>query len=140
MTTTSSRRRPLNARPTDIDAYLATVPEDARAALEDLRRTIKVIVPDAVESISYGVPTFKYRGRPLAYFGAAKNHCALYGMNIEAHRDALAAYDTSKGTIRFQPNNPLPDALVQSLVVARMTKIESAATARRKKPSAKPSP
>jgi len=130
----------MNAKPTDIDGYLSTVPDDARATLEELRRTIKAVVPDAVEAISYGLPTFKYQGRPLVYFGAWKNHCALYGMGAGAHQDELSAYDTSKGTIRFPPGAPLPEALVKTLVSARIAEIEAAAAGRkRKKPSARTS-
>lgn len=112
------------------------MPADARATLEELRRTIKAMAPDAVESISYGVPTFKYQGRPLAYFGAAKNHRALYGMSADAHQDELAAYDTSKGTIRFPPGEPLPEALLKSLVSERIAEIEAAAARKRKKSGA----
>jgi uncharacterized protein YdhG (YjbR/CyaY superfamily) len=126
----------VNARPADIDAYLSGLPEDARATLEELRRMIKAVAPDAVESISYGLPAFKYRGRPLAYFGAAKNHCALYGLSPDAHPDLLAAYDTSKGTIRFPRDEPPPGALVKTLVSARIAQIDAAAAPRRKKPGA----
>ncbi|MEX0749863.1 MAG: DUF1801 domain-containing protein, partial [Dehalococcoidia bacterium] len=88
-------------KPTDTDAYLSNVPEDARTTLKEVRRRIKAVAPDAVESIAYGLPAFKYKGRPLVYFGAAKNHCALYGLMTDRKDDALARYDTSKGTIRF---------------------------------------
>ncbi|MPZ13066.1 MAG: hypothetical protein GEU73_01340 [Chloroflexi bacterium] len=121
----------MNTKPADIDAYLSTVPDDARATLEELRRMIIAVVPDAVESISYSIPTVKYRGRPLVYFGAAKNHCALYGPAVVAHQDELAAYDTSKGTIRFPPGEPPPEALVTRLVNARIAAIEAAAPGRK---------
>ena len=114
------------------------MPYDARVTLEELRRTIKAVAPDAVESISYGLPTFKYQGRPLVHLGAAKNHCALYGMSavLQAHQNELAAYDTSKGTIRFSPSEPLPEALVKKLISARIAEIEDA-PARKRRPSAK---
>ena len=76
-----------------------------------------------MEGIGYGVPAFKYRGRPLVSFGAAKSHCAFYVQSpavMDAHKDDLAGYDTSKGTIRFVPDTPLPDELVTKLVRARM--------------------
>ena len=126
----------MNTKPTNIDGYLSTVPDGARATLEQLRRTIKAVAPDAVESISYGLPTFKYQGRPLIYFGAWKNHCALYGLSADAHQDELAAYDTSKGTIRFPPGEPLPEALVKTLVSERIAEIEAAAARKRKKSGA----
>ena len=97
------------------------MPNDARATLEELRRTIKATAPGAVEAISYGMPAFKYQGRRLIYFAAAKNHCALYG--------------TSQGTIRFAPGEPPPEALVQTLVRARIADIEAAAAGRKRKKS-----
>ena len=122
-----------NARPArsvEIDNVLAALPEDARTALEALRRTITAAAPEAVESISYGVPAFKYRGRPLVSFGAAKNHCSFYVQSptvMEAHREELASFDTSKGTLRFTPGAPPPDALVTKLVRARMAETDATA-------------
>jgi uncharacterized protein YdhG (YjbR/CyaY superfamily) len=126
----------MDGKPRDIDAYLSGLPADQRTALESLRQSIRAASPDAVETISYGIPTFKYRGRPLASFGAAKHHCALYGMptEFEAHRDALSRYDTSKGTIRFQPDKPLPRSLVRSLVKSRMADIDAAEAQRKRRP------
>ena len=119
--------------PTTTDDYLSALPEVQRTALQKLRETIKAAAPEAVESISYGMPTFKYKGRPLIYFGAAKNHCALYGVSMEAHKDELQSYDTSKGTIRFQPGKPVPAALVKKFVRARIVEIEAGATGYRRK-------
>jgi uncharacterized protein YdhG (YjbR/CyaY superfamily) len=125
----------MNTKPADVDAYLSTLPDDARGTLEGLRRLIKAMAPDAVEGMGYGIPGFKYRGRPLVYFAAAKNHCALYGLSVDEHQDELAAYDTSRGTIRFPPGQPPPEALVKTLVSARMAAIETAAARlKRKKP------
>jgi uncharacterized protein YdhG (YjbR/CyaY superfamily) len=115
---------------TDIANVLAALPEDARKALEALRRTIGAAAPEAVETISYGVPAFKYRGRPLVSFAAAKNHCSFYVQSpavMDAHRDELASYDTSKGTVRFAPDAPPPDALITKLVKARMAETDAAA-------------
>jgi uncharacterized protein YdhG (YjbR/CyaY superfamily) len=112
----------------DIDAMLAAQPAEVRTALDRLRRTIAAAAPDAVEAISYGVPAFKYRGRPLVSYGAGKNHCAFYVQSpavMDAHRDALAGLDTSKGTIRFSPDAPLPDDLVTALVRARMAETDA---------------
>jgi uncharacterized protein YdhG (YjbR/CyaY superfamily) len=123
----------MNATPSrsaEIDAFLAGLPEDVRAALEDLRRTIATAAPDAVEGIGYGVPAFKYRGRPLVSFGAAKEHCSFYVQSpavLDAHRDELAGYDTAKGTIRFTPDKPLAASLVTTLVKARMAETDVAA-------------
>ena len=103
-----------------IDEYLAPLPPDKRAALQWLRRHIKAAAPGAEECISYGIPAFRLDGTLLVHFGAAAKHCAFYpGAVVEAHREALKGYDTSKGTIRFQPDSPLPAALVRTLVKAQ---------------------
>jgi len=119
--------------PKTVDDYLAPLPEDQRAALEKLRETIKAAAPEAAESISYGIPSFKYKGRPLIHFGAAKKHCAIYGLVPDAYKDELKQYDTSKGTIRFPADKPLRETLVRRLVKARIDEIEAGATGYRKK-------
>ena len=105
-----------------IDEYLAGVSNEKRAALEKLRSAIKSAVPKAEECISYGIPAFRVGGRLLVGFGAAANHCAFYpgAFPVQAHKDQLEAYDTSKGTIRFQAAKPLPVALVRKLVKTRI--------------------
>jgi uncharacterized protein YdhG (YjbR/CyaY superfamily) len=110
------------ARPKTVNEYLARLPDDQRAALQKLRRDIKSAAPKAVGGISYGVPAFRH-GRMLVGFGAAKNHCAFFLMSsttVEAHQNELKDYDTSKGTIRFAPEKPLPVRLVKKLVKARL--------------------
>jgi uncharacterized protein YdhG (YjbR/CyaY superfamily) len=114
-----------------IDDFLANVSPEARAALEQLRGWIREAAPDAVETIAYGVPAFKYRGRPFVSFGATQNHCAFYVQSpavMEAHGDELATYDTSKGTVRFTPDAPLPRDLVMKLVKARMAEIDGSSS------------
>jgi uncharacterized protein YdhG (YjbR/CyaY superfamily) len=109
-------------KPTTIDEYLAALSDDKRAALEKLRKTIKAAAPKAEECISYQLPAFRLNGMLVA-FGATANHCAFYPMSattVEAHKHELKGYDTSKGTIRFQPDKPLPAALVRKLVKARI--------------------
>jgi uncharacterized protein YdhG (YjbR/CyaY superfamily) len=86
--------------------------------------------PDAVETIAYGVPAFKYRGRPLVSYGAGKDHLSFYVQSpavMTAHEAELEGYDTAKGTVRFQPGAPLPAPLVQSLVRARIAETDAAA-------------
>jgi uncharacterized protein YdhG (YjbR/CyaY superfamily) len=117
------RAKPTTKRPkpTTIDEYLARVPADQRSALEQLRRQIKAAVPGAEECISYGLPAFRYHGRMLAWFGAAKNHCSFYpGGIVQECQDELKQYETSKGTIRFQPDTPLTAGLVKKLLKARI--------------------
>ena len=113
-----------------IDEYLATLSEDKAAALEKLRRAIRAAAPEAEECISYRLPAFRQNGM-LVGFGATANHCAFYlmsGSMVEAHKGELEGYDTSKGTIRFHANKPLPAALVRKLVKARL--VENGAAAR----------
>jgi uncharacterized protein YdhG (YjbR/CyaY superfamily) len=105
-----------------IDEYLANLSDDKRAALEKLRKTIRAAAPQAEECISYQMPAFRLNGM-LVGFGATANHCAFYPMSastVAAHKEELQGYDTSKGTIRFQPDKPLPAALVRKLVKARI--------------------
>lgn len=114
----------------DVDEYLAQVPEEARAALEKLRKTIGAAVPKATEGISYGIPTFKLHGRALVWYAAFKNHCSFFPLSSamrEAHGKDLEGYDiTSKGTLRFSANKPLPAALVRKLVKTRIAENEAA--------------
>jgi uncharacterized protein YdhG (YjbR/CyaY superfamily) len=113
----------MKSKPKTIDEYLAALCDDKRAALEKLRKTIRAVAPKAEECISYGLPAFRLNGRMLVAFGATANHCAFYLMSsttVEAFRDDLSAYKTSKGTIRFQADKPLPAALVKRLVKARI--------------------
>lgn len=117
--------------PKEVDAFLARVPADARAALEALRGMIRSAVPEASEAVAYGVPAFKYRGRPLVSYGAAKAHCSFYVQSpevMEAHAGALRGYKVSKGTVHFQPDAPLPADLVTTLVRARMAETDAAAS------------
>lgn len=111
-----------------IEVYLANLPEDQRVALEHLRRTIAKAAPAATEAISYGVPAFKLHGRPLVSYGAGKAHCAFYLMStgvMDAHHAELRGYQLGKGSIRFQPDSLLPEALVRTLVAARIAELEA---------------
>ncbi len=110
------------ARPETIDEYLAPWSQEKRAALQKLRRAIKSAAPAAEECISYGIPAFRVNGKLLVAFGAAARHCAFYpgAYPIRACRDDLEGFDTSKGTIRFDADRPLPAALVRKLVKARL--------------------
>jgi len=106
----------------DVADYLSRVPEPQREALERLRRTIKSIVPDAVEVISYQIPTFKRDGRMLVSYAAFKKHCSFFpgAGPIEMHAKDLKSFQTSKGTIQFTPEHPLPTVLVKKLVKTRI--------------------
>jgi uncharacterized protein YdhG (YjbR/CyaY superfamily) len=110
----------------EIDAYLEPVPQPHRSALEALRTQLTALLPDAQEVITYGVPTFKVGGKGVAGFGMYKNHCTYFPMSgsitAELSED-LTEYATAKGSIRFAPDAPLPDALVAKLVDARLREI-----------------
>jgi uncharacterized protein YdhG (YjbR/CyaY superfamily) len=113
----------MKRKPETIDDYFAALNDDQCAALERLRKIIRSVAPRAEECISYQLPAFRLDGRMLVWFGATPNHCAFYpGAVVEAHKDELKNYDTSKGTIRFQPKKPLPPTLIRKLVKARIAK------------------
>jgi uncharacterized protein YdhG (YjbR/CyaY superfamily) len=111
----------------EVDNYLAKVSDEARAALETLRQIIRDAAPEATETISYGVPTFKHQGG-LVGFGAGKSHCSLYVMSTSAMDTLgkdLKGFETSKGTVRFSPEKPLPAALVRKIVKTRIKENEA---------------
>ena len=109
--------------PKTTDAYLAAVTPDKRTALEALRKSIKAAAPKAEECISYQLPAFRLKGKLLVAYGAAANHCAFYpGSVVQAMKDELKDYDTSKGTIRFPAKKPLPSALVRKLIKLGISK------------------
>lgn len=112
----------MKANPQTIDEYLAPLSNEKRAALEKLRRAIRAAAPKAEECISYQIPGFRLDGRLLVSFGAAANHCAFYpgAFPVKAHQGELKAYDTTKGTIRFQADDPFPATLVRKLVKTRI--------------------
>jgi uncharacterized protein YdhG (YjbR/CyaY superfamily) len=116
-----------NANPKNVDEYLAGVPEPARSALNKIRAAIRSAVPpEATETISYRMPAFKHKG-VLVWFAAFSNHCSLFptASIIEAFKNELKGFSTSKGTIHFPMDKPVPAALIKKLVKARVAQIES---------------
>jgi len=112
--------------PKDVDEYLAGVPEPARGTLKKVRAAIRSAVPaGSTECISYGMPAFKNKG-VLVWFAAFSNHCSLFptGAVIEAFKKELKGFSTSKGTIHFPTDKPLPSVLVKKLVKARVAQNE----------------
>jgi uncharacterized protein YdhG (YjbR/CyaY superfamily) len=108
----------------DVEGYLARVPEPARSTLEKVRATIRSAVPkDATEILSYGMPTFRHNGRNVVAYAAFKDHCSLFPLQaslIDAMKDELKAYRTSKGTLQFSVDKPLPASLLKKMVRARL--------------------
>lgn len=105
------------------DEYLASLPDDKRAALEALRRIIRSAAPKAEECINYQLPAFRLEGKVLVLYGAAATHCSFFpgsGMAVEAHKGDLEGYGISKGTIRFDAAKPLPAGLVRRIVKYRI--------------------
>src|ERR1043165_3084868 len=120
-------------QPKTIDEYLSTVSDEHRVALEKLRKQIHAAAPKAEERISYGVPAFFQNGA-LVWFAAAKNHCSFFpgGRAVETHQSELKNYSLSKGTTRFQPDNPVPAALIRKIVKERITANEIKAARKRR--------
>ena len=110
-----------------VEEYFKDVAADKLPALEKLRKTIRSVVPKADEYISYGMPTLRYQGRGLVSYAAFKDHCSLFPLNstlIKENADALKEYKTSKGTIQFTVDKPLPVSLVKKIVTERMKQNE----------------
>jgi uncharacterized protein YdhG (YjbR/CyaY superfamily) len=109
--------------PKTVDEYLAGTPEPARTTLKHIRAVIRSVVPAVTtEVISYGIPMFKYNGMLVGY-AAFKNHCSLFPTGsgvLDQFEKELTGYRTSKGTIQFPSDKPLPDALVKKIVKARV--------------------
>ena len=113
--------------PKNVDEYFTGVPEPARSTLNKMRAAIRSAVPpEATETISYGIPAFKHK-RVLVWFAACSNHCSLFptASVMEAFKSELKGFTTSKGTIQFPTNKPLPTALVKKLVKARVAQSEN---------------
>ena len=116
-----------NRTPKNVEEYLARVPDPARSTLNRLRAAIRSVVPrETTETISYRIPAFKHK-QVLVWFAAFSNHCSFFptASVIEAFRNELKGFSTSKGTIHFPTDKPLPTALVKKLVKARLAQIES---------------
>jgi uncharacterized protein YdhG (YjbR/CyaY superfamily) len=113
-----------------IDAYLASLPADQRAALQRLRSQVARLVPEAVETISYGMPAFKLGGRFLVSYAGWKSHCSIYPLTdtfLKDHDDELRGFERTKGSVHFTPDAPLPEPVVEALVRARVADLEGGA-------------
>jgi uncharacterized protein YdhG (YjbR/CyaY superfamily) len=111
----------------EIDRYLVALEEPKRGTLEALRRSILEVVPEAEQGISYGMPAFKVEGKTVAGFAAFKNHLSYLphsGSVLGSLADAVSGYETSKGSLRFAIDKPLPEQLVKKLVRTRMRELD----------------
>lgn len=111
----------VNKPPANIDAYISAFPEEIQTLLESVRQTIREAAPEAEETISYQIPTFKLHGN-LVHFAAFKKHIGFYptSSGIRIFQDELADYEISKGTIRFPFDKPLPLDLIDKIVRFRI--------------------
>lgn len=105
----------------DIDSYIKSCPENVRPVLEKIRSIIHHAAPDAEETISYGMPTFKLHGEPLVYFAAWKEHIGFYATpeGNTAFKDELAKYHHDKGSVRFPLDQPIPFDLIEKIAAYR---------------------
>jgi uncharacterized protein YdhG (YjbR/CyaY superfamily) len=105
----------------DIDTYIATFPADIQNILQELRKAIRAATPESAEKISYGMPTFYFKGN-LVHFAAFKNHIGFYPApsGIEAFKDELAKYKSSKGAVQFPISEALPLDLISKIVAFRV--------------------
>jgi uncharacterized protein YdhG (YjbR/CyaY superfamily) len=110
--------------PANVDEYIAAFPPDVQARLESLRQTVRAAAPQAQETLSYGMPAFRQKNN-LVYFAAAKHHIGFYptASAIEAFREQLAPYKTSKGAVQFPLDQPLPLDLVTEMVKYRVDQV-----------------
>ena len=112
-----------------LKAYVAARPAQSRRALARIRQAIRSAAPSAVETFSYGIPAFQLHGRMLVWYAAWREHASLYPITDDikrAHAAAIKGYKTSKGTIRFPLEDPIPTGLVKRLVKARATRVRAA--------------
>ena len=113
-------------KPASVEDYLAGLPEKPRATLEKVRRAIRSAVPEATEGIAWQMPAFRAHDRWLVGYAAFRDHCSFFPMStrvLEAFAAELESFSTSKGTIRFSADHPLPAALVKNMVRARVEEV-----------------
>ena len=122
-------------KPENVDDYISDFPEDIQSVLEKIRATIRKAAPDALEMISYGIPAFKFQGKPLVYFAAFKNHIGFYPTptGIKEFEKDLSIYKQGKGSVQFPIDKPMPLELIGKIVKYRVNKnLEMSLTKKKK--------
>jgi uncharacterized protein YdhG (YjbR/CyaY superfamily) len=121
----SVKKRISTMKATSVDNYFASLPREARSVLKKLRKTIRSIVPEATEVISYGIPTFKL-DRMLVAYAAFRHHYSFFPLSsrlLDRYRREAARYRSSKGTLQFAFSEPLPESLIRKIVGARVKEL-----------------
>ena len=111
----------------EVDDYLQALPDARRAALERVRSIVRESVPEAEDGRSYGMPAFRYRGRPLLAFAATRQHLGLYpcsGWVVDQMREELSDFSLSSGAVRFTEDHPVPEEAVKRMLALRRQEIE----------------
>src|SRR5687768_595082 len=120
------RRMKTRTAPTSVASYIAGFPRPVQTILKRVRGIVRKVVPEAEESISYQIPTYKLKGRPVIYFAAFKEHYSIYPSNtrlVAAFTDQLEGYEKSKGTIRFPLSEPVPVTLIAAIAKFRAKEV-----------------
>lgn len=119
---------------TSVDEYIKSFPQDVQTILQRIRDVIKETAPDATETISYKMPTFKLNGTYLVYFAAWKTHIGFYATPAgnEAFREELSPYKGAKGSIQFPLDQPIPYDLIKKIVMFRMEDTDKKSSAKSK--------
>src|SRR5215472_11176196 len=115
-----------NRKFSTVDGYIDSFPKNVGLILEKIRATVRREAPEAVESISYQIPTFKLKGKKLVYFGGWKDHIGFYSIprGDKAFREQVAPFETEKGALKFPIDKPFPYDLLKRLVAFRVIEIE----------------
>lgn len=123
----SSSTKSLGSPTEQVKAYLAALPPESRRSLTKIREAIRAAAPRAIEAFSYRIPAYKLDGKPLVWYAAFRHHCSMYPMTESIRRAnaaALEGYETSRGTVRFPLEKPVPTALIRRLVRARVAELK----------------
>jgi len=110
-----------------VNDYLTSITPEQRMHYERIKAVVLRLVPDAEETISYGMPTFKYREKPLLYFGAFKNHMSVFPtpqpvLDMQT-QGKLTEFKVSKGTVQFTTDKPLPEEILEQMIQLRKVQI-----------------
>jgi uncharacterized protein YdhG (YjbR/CyaY superfamily) len=114
-----------------VEGYLARLPADQQAALDRLRAQLRGLLPEAVEALSYGMPTFKIGDRAVVWYAGWKAHCSIYPLTdsfLRSHARTLKGFGRTNGSMHFTPEAPIPERLVEELVRARLSDLEREGT------------